>query len=137
METREFVDELKRMMDSLRESKGAGRDAKVVCDKIDCSECPFQKAAKCLLVVKEPSAFLTATEIVEEWRREHPKKTNKDVLFEKFPGARLGAKGVPTICACHLGIVPDRDGCSSCEECWNSEYKGFYAKACGNCEKGE
>ena len=60
-------------------------------------------------------------EIVRKWAEEHPRKTRKDVLLEKFPNATLmDNNGGYMICAEYLGL------CSNCEKngcakCWNTE----------------
>lgn len=118
MEAREFVKELNRMMDSRGRTGG-------ICEGVACSNCELAVSTDCVLFERRDFEALYKTiEIVEEWSKEHPKRTNKEVLFEKFPGTRTNPDGSPTVCAYHLGIVSDRVGCKSCSECWNQEYKG-------------
>lgn len=43
-----------------------------------------------------------AVEIVENWAKEHPAKTYKDVFLEKFPDAKIEKNGVPYPCIIYL-----------------------------------
>lgn len=60
---------------------------------------------------------------IEQWSKEHPKKTYKDVFLKVFPSAKLDDGGTPN--ACIRDIFGDSFGnCDlECSECWNQEYK--------------
>lgn len=67
---------------------------------------------------------IEATEIVRKWAEEHPRKTRKDVLLEKFPNAKLDSSTQrPLACAFALGLCPKCTPFDDCEECWNTEVK--------------
>lgn len=118
MDVKEFVNELNRMMDSKGRTDG-------ICNGVGCSNCEFDKSKGCVLYNRDDfESLYEAVNIVETWSAEHPKETNKEVFLKVFPNAQLYKKGLPTVCAYHLGIVPNCDGYTSCDECWNSEYKG-------------
>ena len=60
---------------------------------------------------------------VEDWSRNHPIKTRKQDLLEKYPNAVTFESGTPKVCAsalgyckhCMIGYGGDRD----CDACWN------------------
>lgn len=65
-----------------------------------------------------------AVEIVENWAKEHPAKTYKDVFLEKFPDAKIEKNGVPYPCIIYLfgeKVRPRVCGNCSCTYCWDRE----------------
>lgn len=65
-----------------------------------------------------------AVAIVEQWAKEHPAKTYKDVFLEKFPDAKIEKNGVPYPCIIYLfgeKVRPRACGNCSCTYCWNRE----------------
>ena len=62
-----------------------------------------------------------ATKIVRKWADEHPRKTRKDVLLEKFPNAILNDNGCPAACAKDLGLRQGYCPGNWCVDCWNTE----------------
>jgi hypothetical protein len=63
-----------------------------------------------------------AISIVQQWHKNHPKKTIKDDFFEKFPNANKLCDGIPDACAAKLGYVSEcpYQNCEDfCKECWN------------------
>lgn len=121
MEAKEFGNELKRMFNSL----GGRPDKRSICKEVICSECPFnvKEQGGCILIFERIDEVI---DIVTAWSKENPKKTNKEVFLKAFPNAELFENGAPKSCASLLGLVSVSDcgGCTSCSECWNSEYKG-------------
>lgn len=119
-----YLVEKKRMLDSLGRE---GRTSSYMCAGTECGDCPLSKwkngqnlsCAK--LEFKYP---LKATEIVRKWAEEHPRKTRKDVLLEKFPNAVMHFENdYPRTCAECLGLCT-HDECQSaesCFECWYTE----------------
>lgn len=108
-----YLVEKKRMLDSLGRTSG-------VCIGVDCDDCPLSEGeVKCRKL--ETNSPLRATEIVRKWAEEHPRKTRKDVLLEKFPNAKLKEDGVPEACAESIGICTCK--CESCTKYWNTEVK--------------
>ena len=119
MKAREFISELKRMMDSKGRTDG-------ICNGVGCSNCEFNEVHnRCVLLYWNAYESLYKTiEIVEEWSTKHPKKTNKNVFLKAFPDAKLYANGMPTACAYELGLVSDCNAQEDCVRCWNEEYRG-------------
>lgn len=73
----------------------------------------------------ENGTHYEATEIVRKWAEEHPRKTRKDVLLEKFPNAKMDERGIPYACTIPLGITSRchfyKEDREDCRACWNTE----------------
>ena len=108
-----YLVEKQRMLNSL------GRTSKM-CTGVNCYECPLNAYSDgCDYFEGEHP--LEATEIVRKWAEEHPRKTRKDVLLEKFPNATLmDNNGGYMICAEYLGLCSNC-GSNNCAKCWNTE----------------
>lgn len=113
-----YLAEKRRMLDSL----GRIEDQ---CVGVECHECPLSRynngfnSICCDFEIEHP---IDATEIVRKWAEEHPRKTRKDVLLEKFPNAKLDSiTQRPSACAFTLGLCPKCTPFDDCEECWNTE----------------
>lgn len=108
-----YLVERTRMLNSL------GRTSKM-CVGVNCYECPLNSDnGSCDYFEGEHP--LEATEIVRKWAEEHPRKTRKDVLFEKFPKAEICEDGTPRSCCSALGMIPKEQCNENCAECWNTE----------------
>lgn len=78
-----------------------------------CVGCPFG-AAEC--VVRDMTSEDTCKRIVaavEQWSKEHPRKTRQSVFLEQYPEAALDGYGVMTICPAKL-FKAHRSGNSRC-----------------------
>lgn len=112
-----YLVEKKRMLNSLGRTSG-------ICDGIECDTCPLSswkndENLSCgQFEIEYP---LKATEIVRKWAEEHPRKTRKDVLFEKFPKAEICKDGSPYSCCAALGMIEKEQCNENCAECWNTE----------------
>lgn len=118
-----YLVERTRMLNSLgrKGSKCSGVPCEVCplyrFEKSD-SEAPFYFSEKCGIFESEHP--IEATNIVRKWAEEHPRKTRKDVLLEKFPNSTLKTEfGNYLICAQRLGLC--KDCLTKCEKCWNTE----------------
>lgn len=63
-----------------------------------CVGCPFG-AAEC--VVRDMTSEYTCKRIVaavEQWSKEHPRKTRQSVFLEKYPNARIDSQAVIYVC---------------------------------------
>lgn len=68
---------------------------------------------------------------VEQWSKEHPRKTRQSVFLEQWPQASIGGDGVLQICPCPIseshrnaqgGCVNIHRQCSDCrKEFWGQE----------------
>ena len=100
-------------------------DSRNVCmsDATDKEQCPLlafcaQKRPVCAEDVK------TATEFVQKWSDEHPKKTYAQDFFEKFPKAQSKSDGSPFVCRKRIygKTRPEFEDCDytgTCYKCWN------------------
>ena len=111
-----YLIERARMLNSF------GRTSEM-CNGVNCDDCPLNGDNKgCDYFEGEHP--LEATEIVRKWAEEHPRKTMKDILLEKFPNAKLDSiTQRPLACAFTLGLCPKCTPFGDCEECWNTEVK--------------
>lgn len=115
-----YLVEKKRMLDSL----GRMMDEVISCLNVNCTLCPLSKYASgsgfnCrVFEIEHP---IKATEIVRKWANEHPRKTRKDVLFEKFPKAEICKDGSPYSCCAALGMIPKEQCNENCTKCWNTD----------------
>ena len=88
-----------------------------MCRSSHCEGCPT--LGKCTMIETiENTKKLIA--IVEQWSKEHPKKTYLMKFKEMFPDAPLESDGYPMCRPCHLGwialsVCPDH----FCDECWD------------------
>ena len=109
MDALEFLMERKRLCDSYR------------C----CVGCPFG-AAEC--VVRDMTSEDTCKRIVsavEQWSKEHPRKTRQSVFLEQWPEAEIDMNGVIQICPIHIS-ASHRDNNGSC---------AYLYKACAECRR--
>lgn len=113
MEALEFLKEYNRLRKSLS----------------DCDECPLEI---CIQDNNNNEDDLKKIiQGVEQWSKEHPKKTYKDVFLEVFQNAILDDDGTPIVCTKsifgkeNIDCVQDegRMDFENCAECWNQEYK--------------
>lgn len=60
--------------------------------------------------------------IVEQWSKEHPKKTRLDDFKEKYPNAKIDEYFYGNVCCEYIGYVDncphEYDECA-CKDCWN------------------
>lgn len=100
MTREEYKRNLLRMFDSLRtDCKG-----KEICAGISCTDCPFNR--KVCNAGKLIFYSIEAIEIVEQWAKEHPVKTNAEKFKEVF------------------GTEPPINACVNNIDCENCEYYG-------------
>ena len=107
MDAVEFLMERKRLCDSYR----------------GCVGCPFG-AAEC--VVRDMTSEDNCKRIVsavEQWSKEHPRKTRQSVFLEQYPNVRLDTNGIIDISPCRVDPkqypfnVKDCCKFRSCGEC--------------------
>lgn len=86
MDALEFLKERKRMCNYYSHCKGC---------PLDGSKCVIDSA-----VSDENCKRFAAT--VEQWSKEHPRKTRQSVFLEQYPEARIGDDGVLQIYPCSI-----------------------------------
>lgn len=119
MDAKEYIKELKRMLDSLGRIGG-------YCNGVACNKCP-------LYVVSDEDCAgfnLEIVDIVEQWSKEHPRRTYISALLEAYPNTPTNKYGMPIYITCPyaLGLEacderPCLDSDYNCNVCWNREYK--------------
>ena len=67
---------------------------------------------------------------VEQWSKEHPRKTRLEDFFEKYPNAELGRSGLPC-------VMPRTLGYCQVDNCFDCPYKAQKIKDCWNAEVNE
>ena len=110
--TIDFFDEAKRFCDS-RTGCTAGEE-----------QCPLFGFCGEVFTSICAEDVKTATEFVQKWSDEHPKKTYAQDFFEKFPKAQSNSDGTPFVCRKRIygGIrstLEDCDYTGACYRCWS------------------
>ena len=78
-----------------------------------CVGCPFG-AAECVVIdMTSEHTCKRIVAAVEQWSKEHPRKTRQSVFLEQYPEAALDGYGVITICPAKL-FKAHRSGNSRC-----------------------
>lgn len=98
------------------------RERKRMCNLYEnCASCPLT-GTKCIIntnACDEDYKKMIAT--VEQWSKEHPRKTRQSVLLGQWPNAELDCKGVIAIDPCTIDKTMYREDndCSNgdCGEC--------------------
>lgn len=87
-----------------------------------CVGCPFG-AAEC--VVRDMTSEYTCKRIVaavEQWSKEHPRKTRQSVFLEQWPNVAVSEDGVIKIRPCNLDVGCLGVNCDYCRhEFWMQE----------------
>lgn len=121
MTNEEYKKELTRYWDSVRD-KDSSMMGQCDCVDVKCYNCMFSKICTTQRFNRYSNAF-EAVELIEQWRKEHPIKTNgqvaKEMLEEKF--------GIKFIDFCGCDQIEASCGVF-CDECrydhfWEQEYK--------------
>ena len=113
-----YFEEKKRMIKGL-----GGLDGDTTCGGV-CIKCPLSNCKNGYelgCTIFEMYHPHEAEAIVRKWAEEHPRKTRKDVLLEKFPNAILNDNGCPAACAKDLGLRQGYCLDNWCVDCWNTE----------------
>lgn len=120
MDAKEFVKALQRIC--------AAHHAKREGDPvfIECKGCPVYDCCKgyCPKHWEHIDDFANK---VEQWAKEHPRKTRLEDLKEKYPNVPFGQDGLPSFMPRSLGYCP-ADNCFDCpykeqntKKCWDME----------------
>ena len=101
MDALEFLRERRRMCNSHRNCKG----------------CPLEDG-KCVVGDVAPDEdYKRIIAAVEQWSKEHPRKTRQSVFLEQYPEAEIDANGVVGLCPMSISAAHrDSDGECNCPE---------------------
>lgn len=108
------------------------RERKRMCNSYKCCVgCPLAESHCIISSATSDEEFKKMTDVVEQWSKEHPRKTRQRVFLEYFPEAELDASGVITICpaplscdyrSCGGGCKHPGTACCDCRrEFWMQE----------------
>lgn len=102
----------------------------------ECEKCPAFNACEdelcsCAVDIESPMNAVDQIAIVEEWAKEHPRKTRQNVFLKQYPEALRTENGVIAICPAALycdqryddgNCRNSRKLCENCrQEFWNQE----------------
>lgn len=108
------------------------RERKRLCNRYkDCEGCPLE-GGKCVISYStSDEGYKRIIATVEQWSKEHPRKTRQSVFLEQYPEARIGDDGVLQILPCSISAshrdtrgncVNMRRDCYDCRrEFWSQE----------------
>ena len=113
MTKEEYQENVIRLWDSLRTEHKGEKD----CAGVGCSDCPLDNEVGICNIYK-------SIEIVENWAKEHPIKTNADKFKEVFGVERLPLYSCDTNAKCEDCGYYTGSGCNANHMFWNAEYKG-------------
>lgn len=79
------------------------RERKRMCNSYKCCVgCSLVESHCIVSSATSDEDFKKMIDVVEQWSKEHPRKTRQSVFLEYFPEAELDASGVITICTAQL-----------------------------------
>ena len=101
MDALEFLMERRRMCDSYRHGEG----------------CPLE-GGKCVVSSVPPDEdYKRIIAAVDQWSKEHQRKTRQSVFLEQYPEAEIDANGVVGLCPMSISAAyRDSDGGCNCPE---------------------
>lgn len=91
-----------------------------------CEGCPLEEVSCALEQTDSDGDYGIVIATVEQWSKEHPRKTRQSVFLEQWPEAEI-VEGALAICPYNLGLI---DKCKSerlrlcfncCREFWSQE----------------
>lgn len=104
MDALKFIEERNRMCDYYR---GGNTHS-------GCAECPAFEIM-CSSVKSVTSEYIAA---VEQWSKEHPRKTRQDVFLKQWPNAAVYEDGVLAVTPCRVDkIATERCVGTACGDC--------------------
>ena len=108
MDALEFLMERKRMCNSYN----------------DCCDCPLGSSRCVINHVTSDEDHERIVTTVEQWAKEHPRKTRQSVFLEQWPNSKMGDNGVIGMCPRNVNKmhVCGSVGCADCRrEFWMQE----------------
>ena len=75
----------------------------------NCDGCPFVKGLCTISDIPPDEGRKSVIATVEQWSKEHPRKTRQSVFLEQYPNAKI-VEGALAICPYNLGLI---DKCKS------------------------
>ena len=101
MDALEFLKERKRLCDSYR----------------GCAYCPFGADECVFRDMTSEDTYERIVTAVEQWSKDHPRKTRQSVFLEQYPEAEIDAHGLVRLCPMSISAAHrDSDGECNCPE---------------------
>lgn len=108
------------------------RERKRICNlQKDCNGCPFGEAKCSVSNIMPDEDYKRVIATVEQWSKEHPRKTRQSVFLKQWPEANVDDYGVLKMCPspistshrnAHGGCANIGVKCSDCRrEFWSQE----------------
>ena len=93
------------------------RERRRMCNSYSCGSCPLADG-KCVVSDVAPDEdYKRIVAAVEQWSKEHPRKTRQSVFLEQYPEAEIDANGVVGLCPMSISAAHrDSDGECNCPE---------------------
>lgn len=89
MDALEFLKERRRLCKSYKGCKG----------------CPFAKNPCTISNFVSDEAYTKIIATVEQWSKEHPRKTRQDVFLEQYPEAKIDGGDCLDLCPCAISAT--------------------------------
>lgn len=119
MDAKRFLEEWKRMCES-------HKDACTLCLTVKYCQCYSYIPSSGEGVLGGITNIDDLMSKVEQWAKEHPRKTRLADFLEKYPNAPLNTNGIPALTPWNLGYCGDTP-CYACDKdkplawCWEQE----------------
>ena len=100
------------------------RDRRRMCDSHrHCEGCPIEEGTCVVSSVAPDEDYKRIVTAVEQWSKEHPRKTRQSVFLEQYPNVMLNTNGIIDIPPCRMDSnqhpFNGKDCCNfkSCDTC--------------------
>ena len=93
MDALEFLKEKKRMCNAYSDSNNC------------CGDCPLVESFCVINNTTSDDDNKKMITIVEQWSKDHPRKTRQSVFMEQYPEAEIDVNGVVRICPIYISSV--------------------------------
>ena len=108
------------------------RERKRMCNKYsDCCDCPLGSSSCVINHATSDENQEKIVTAVEQWSKEHPRKTRQSVFLEQYPEAQIDNNGVLCVCPAPMfhshrtdegGCIEVSKSCTACRrEFWMQE----------------
>ncbi len=101
-------------MDAVEFLKERKRLCEVYFEKTECKECPLENMGCWTVDFCADDSCEAVIATVEQWSKEHPRKTRQSVFLEQYPEAKIDKFGVIQICPMSISAT-HRDSNGECK----------------------
>lgn len=97
------------------------KERRRMCDYYSrCFEYPIADEQNCNIEEMSDEELENFVNAVEQWSKEHPRRTRLQDFLGKYPNAQICESGLPSACCMSLGYCKSCDDVNNdCETCWN------------------